>query len=153
MTWLERVRLKNLPPTTLDSDKSAKSYNEALKNLSPYESGSDKSVKRHDEESSGTFVTTEVVGHEVFMGPVQVIIVAYQRFSLDYDLPDGTYTPKQLRQAELLVKPGLVLRYRLLWPGGATHPSQQQTHPPSAQVRIRSRGMRSGRVKTAVESL
>ena len=50
------------------------------------------------------------------------IIVTYQQFSVDYDLPDGTYTPDELRRSKLLIKPGMVMRYRLQWPGGTPQP-------------------------------
>jgi hypothetical protein len=52
----------------------------------------------------------------------EVIIVAYQQFSVDYDLPDGTYTPDELRRSKLLINPGMVMRYRLQWPGGTPQP-------------------------------
>jgi hypothetical protein len=63
----------------------------------------------------------------------EVLIVAYQRFWLDYDLPDGTYTPEELRRARLLVKPGPVLRYRLRWPGGRPQPLAAQELIPAHQ--------------------
>ena len=52
----------------------------------------------------------------------EVFTVEYQRCWVDYDLPDGTYTPEALRQAKMLVKQGPVLRYRLHWPGGIPQP-------------------------------
>jgi hypothetical protein len=58
----------------------------------------------------------------------EVIIVAYQQFSVDYDLPDGTYTPDELRRSKLQIKPGMVMRYRLQWPNGIAQPP----HPDSA---------------------
>jgi hypothetical protein len=127
MTWLERVRQKNFAPATNGRAKSTKSQEVDHKNLEAYESGSAKSAKRDDEASSVIFGTAEPVGPEVFVTPSptftrEVIIVAYQRFILDYDLPDGTYTPQELRRAKLLVKPGPVLRYRLHWPGGTPQP-------------------------------
>jgi hypothetical protein len=57
----------------------------------------------------------------------EVIIVAYQQFSVDYDLPDGTYTPDELRRSKLLIKPGMVMRYRLQWPNGIPQPSHQDS--------------------------
>ena len=95
--WLNRLH-------TIDStsDIGAKGAECNHKNLEPYDSGGAKSDKSVE--------------------PTELIIVAYQRFSLDYDLPDGTYTPQELRQAKLLVKRGPVLRYRLHWPGGRPQP-------------------------------
>jgi hypothetical protein len=65
----------------------------------------------------------------------EVIIVAYQQFSADYDLPDGTYTPDELRRSKLLIKPGMVMRYRLQWPGGTPQPidvaDKQEARPRS----------------------
>jgi hypothetical protein len=52
----------------------------------------------------------------------EIIIVTYQRIWFDYDLRDGSYTPAELQEAKLLVKPGAVLRYRLRWPGGTPQP-------------------------------
>jgi hypothetical protein len=85
------------------------------KNLEPDESGSAKSAKRPSTDTSSR------AGHES-------IIVAYQRFWFDYDLRDGTYTPAELQQAELLVNHGPVLQYRLQWPGGTPQPNT--THEP-----------------------
>lgn len=55
------------------------------------------------------------------------IIVIYQQFSVDYDLPDGTYTPDELRRSKLLIKPGMVMRYRLQWPNGIAQPPHQDS--------------------------
>jgi hypothetical protein len=52
----------------------------------------------------------------------EVMMVTYHRIWFDYDLRDGAYTPTELQQAKLLVKPGAVLRYRLRWPGGTPQP-------------------------------
>jgi hypothetical protein len=101
MTWLERVRQKN---------------------LTPHSRGTDKTAKSQDRETFVSFGTSGVNGHEVFTETREVIIVAYQRFWLDYDLADGTYTPQELKKSRLLVKPGPVLRYRLRWPGGTPQP-------------------------------
>jgi hypothetical protein len=126
MTWLERVRQKNFVPHTRSTDKTDESLeSDDHKKLLPYESGTDKTDKSPGEETFVSFGSAGGEGYAFFIEPVQVIVVAYQRFSLDYDLPDGTYTPKQLRQAKLLVKPGMVLRYRLQWPGGVTQPPHQ----------------------------
>ena len=57
----------------------------------------------------------------------EVIIVAYQQFSVDYDLPDGTYTPDELRRSKLLIKPGMVMRYQLQWPDGVPQPPHQDS--------------------------
>jgi hypothetical protein len=128
MKWLERVRQKNFAPSKDGSAISAKCQEGDLKNLLPYELGSDTSAKSHQEDSSVTLGTPEVVGREVF-------IVTYQRFWLDYDLRDGTYTPTELQQAKLLVKHGPVLRYRLHWPGGIPQPidvaDEQESRPRS----------------------
>jgi hypothetical protein len=122
MTWLERVRQKNFAPHTLGTDKTAKSYEAGQKNFAPYESATDKTDKRHNEDGCVSFGSPEVVAGKVFTEPVEAIIVAYQRCSLDYGLPDGTYTPGELHRARLLVKPGAVLSYRLRWPGGTPQP-------------------------------
>jgi hypothetical protein len=46
--------------------------------------------------------------------PHEVIHVRYQRIYFDWDLPDGTYTPEQLRKAQLVVNPwGGVLMYAM----------------------------------------
>jgi hypothetical protein len=122
MTWLERVRQKNLTPHSRGTAKTDKSGEADPKNLPPYESGTAKTDKSQDRETLVSFGTPGVDGHQVFTEMSEVIIVAYQRFWLDYDLPDGTYTTKALRQAKMLVKPGPVLRYRLRWPGGIPQP-------------------------------
>ena len=77
-------------------------------------------------EASVSFVSSSGEGCTVFAEPVETIIVGYQRFSLDYDLPDGTYTPQELQRAKLLVKPGGVFRYRLRWPAGRPQPIADQ---------------------------
>jgi hypothetical protein len=52
--------------------------------------------------------------------------VFYQRFSVDYAVADGEYTPRQLRRTKMVVKPwGPVLAYRLRYPAadaGRLHP-------------------------------
>jgi hypothetical protein len=126
MTWLEHVRQKNFAPYTNGSDKSAKSHESDQKNFAPYKSGSAKSDKSQDEASSVTFGTASPEGLQVFAEVREAIIVAYQRFSLDYDLPDGTYTPEDMQRARLRVTPGPVLRYRLRWPGGSPQPLAAQ---------------------------
>ena len=123
MSWLDRVRQKNFAPYHDDSDKSDKTPEGDFKNSVACNFSSAKSAKSQHAESSVTFGTAGLVEREVFTEPctpsvVEVFIVAYQRFSIDYDLPDGTYTPLQLRQAKLLVKPGPVLRQTLRWSGG-----------------------------------
>jgi hypothetical protein len=101
---------------------------DAPKNLPPDESGRDKSAESQHEDRFVACGTPGVVGREVFgemarvAAPSEAIIVDYQRFSLGYDLRDGTYTPEELRRVKLLVNPGPVLRYRLRWPGGAPQP-------------------------------
>ena len=122
MTWLDRVRQKNFAPIIRDSDTSAKSQEADYKNFHPYELASAESAKSQQADNSVTFGTPLGVGQEDFAAQTQVMIIAYQRFWLDYDLRDGTYTPAELQQAKLLVKRGPVLRYRLHWPGGTPQP-------------------------------
>jgi hypothetical protein len=71
-------------------------------------------------------------GHKVSIedsppSATEVIIVAYQQLSVDYDLPDGTYTPDELRRSKLLMKPGMVMRYRLQWPNSIPQPPHQDS--------------------------
>jgi hypothetical protein len=123
-SWVERLRQKKSLYGRNGSDKSAESQELIIqKNFVDGRSTSDKSA---ESSASVTYGTKTSTVSEVFSTPppiAEVIIVAYQRFSWDYDVADGTYTPKQLRQAKKLVKPGPVLRYRLRWPGGLTEPS------------------------------
>ena len=115
MSWLARVRHKHVTPPDRGRAKSAKSLEEALENVAPHESGRATRATSEGGERSVTAGAAERVRSDVW-------IVAYQRFSVDYDLPDGTYTPAELRQAKLLVKPGPVLRQRVRWPGGRVQP-------------------------------
>jgi hypothetical protein len=126
MTWLERVRQKNLAPHTRPTDTTDKSDGAEQKNLEPYNYGTDKTDKSLGVETSVSFGSPPPMGYEVFAEPVETLLVTYQRFSLDYDLRDGTYTPDELRLATLLVKPGPELRYRLRWPGGTPRPMAQR---------------------------
>jgi hypothetical protein len=127
MRWLDRVRQKTFAPDHNGSAKRDKTPEEDLKNSVACNFSSAKSAKSPHGESSVTFDTAGLVGCDVCTeacppSRVEVFMVAYQRFSIDYDLPDGTYTPSQLRQAKLLVKPGPVLRQTLRWPGGHAEP-------------------------------
>lgn len=109
--WIER--LKKSPYGRNHSDKSAKSgEKEASKNFPHGRNQGDKSAESATSGTSGTMVSTVS----------EVFAVAYQRFWVDYDLPDGTYTTKELRKAKMLVKQGPMLRYRLRWPGGTAQP-------------------------------
>jgi hypothetical protein len=57
--------------------------------------------------------TTTTVSSSPLTDP-EVIHVSYQRIFYDWELPDGTYTPEQLRKANLGVKPwGPVQSYTL----------------------------------------
>jgi hypothetical protein len=140
MTWLERVRQKNSLPHGRGTDKTAKREETTHNKLAPYESGTAKTDKSQNGEAFVSFGTSGVEGREVFAEPIEAIIVAYQRFSLDYDLPDGAYTPKELRKAKVLVKPGPVLRYRLRWPGGITQPMTQHGAMTSRPHHAQSKG-------------
>jgi hypothetical protein len=107
-SWIERLRQKKSLYSPEQGDKSAKS------------------------EASVTSGTPSSVVSEVFVTSAQpfvpeVMIVQYQRFFWDYDLPDGTYTPEELRRARIVVKPGPELRYRLRWPRSTPHPITDRT--------------------------
>jgi hypothetical protein len=102
-SWIERLRHKKSPYGRNSRDTSAES----------------RTIVTSGTPSPTVFEVLSTSGTAL---PSEVIIVAYQRFSFDYDLPDGSYTPHDLRQAKLLVKPGPVLRYRLYWPGGTPQP-------------------------------
>jgi hypothetical protein len=115
-SWLERLRQKNrYTVETAVTKMPQEEETTASKKFVDGREAVDKSAE------SATFVTSgtpDSTGSEVFPTPApsassEVIIVVYQRFSLDYDLPDGTYTPEEMRRAKLLVKPGPLLRYRL----------------------------------------
>jgi hypothetical protein len=111
-SWIERLHQKKSPYGRNQGDKSAESVGTGvLKNLHTVET----IVTEVPKEASVTFGTVVSTVSEVF-------VVEYQRFWVDYDLPDGTYTPKELRKAKMLVQPGPVLRYRLRWPGGNPQP-------------------------------
>jgi hypothetical protein len=57
--------------------------------------------------------TTTIAASNPLTAP-EVIHVSYQRIFYDWELPDGTYTPEQLRKANLVVKPwGPVQSYTL----------------------------------------
>jgi hypothetical protein len=57
--------------------------------------------------------TTIIVPSSPVNAP-EIIHIRYQRIFYDWDLPDGTYTPEQLRKANLVVKPwGSVQSYTL----------------------------------------
>ena len=56
--------------------------------------------------------------------PPELIIVDYQTYAIDYDVPDGDYTPRELQQASMAVMPGPALQYALRWPGGKTQPNE-----------------------------
>jgi hypothetical protein len=123
-SWIERLRQKKSPYGRNDSDKSAESGDEDL--TKKFVDGIEAGAKSDESADSVTFGTSSSNVSKVSAPsaqPSEVIIVAYQCFSLDYDLPDGTYTPEELRRARLLVKPGAALRYRLRWPGGTLQPS------------------------------
>jgi hypothetical protein len=115
-SWLERLRQKNLHTVDTAGTKvpKAEETTPSKKIVDGREAG-DKSAESTTFVPSGTPISTvcEVFSTPVPASPSEVIIVAYQRFSLDYDLPDGTYTPEEMRRDKLLVKPGPVLRYRL----------------------------------------
>jgi hypothetical protein len=117
-SWIERLRHKKSPDGRHGSDTSAESCEPTIsKNFIAGRRAGDTSA---DGTSPPTVL--EVFSTSGTALPSEVIIVAYQRFSFDYDLPDGSYTPQDLRQAKLLVKPGPVWRYRLYWPGGIPQP-------------------------------
>jgi hypothetical protein len=124
-SWIERLRHKKSPDGRNSRDQSAESGEPTLsKNVIDGRSAGDKSPESRTIVTSGTPSPTvfEVLSTSGTALPSEVIIVAYQRFFFDYDLPDGSYTPQDLRQAKLLVKPGPELRYRLYWPGGLPQP-------------------------------
>lgn len=129
-SWIERLRQKKSPYSPEQGAKSAKSIDQdAPKNSMDYRNEGAKSDKM---VASGTFGTPPSAVSEVFAELAQpsvpeVLIVQYQRFSWDYDLPDGTYTPEELRRARIVVKPGPELRYRLRWPGGIPQPITDRT--------------------------
>jgi hypothetical protein len=111
--WIERLRQKKSLDGRNHRDESAKSVDvDALKNFEDGGNHRDKSVK------SPSFVTSDTMVSTVS----EVFVVEYQRFWLDYDLPDGSYTPTELQKAKLIVQQGQVFRYRLRWPGGAPQP-------------------------------
>ena len=117
-SWIERLRHKKSPYGRHSSDTSAESCEPTLsKHVIAGRRAGDTRVD--GPPSPPIFEGFSTSWTAV---PSEVIIVAYQRFSFDYDLPDGSYTPQDLRQAKLLVKPGPVLRYRLNWPGGIPQP-------------------------------
>jgi hypothetical protein len=124
-SWIERLRHKKSPYGRNSRDTSAESGEPTLpKNFIDGRSAGDTSAESRTIVTSGTLSPTVSEG---FSTPApsassEVIIVVYQRFSFDYDLPDGSYTPHDLRRATLLVKPGPVWRYRLYWPGGIPQP-------------------------------
>ena len=123
--WLERLRRKNrhTVETVVTKVPEVEGLDVSKKFVDGREGG-DKSAESSTFVTSGTPNSTvpEVFSTAVHASPAEVMIVAYQRFSLDYDLPDGTYMPEELSRAKLLVKPGSVLRYRLRWPGGSPQP-------------------------------
>jgi hypothetical protein len=112
-SWIERLHQKKSPYGRNHSDKSATS--EEGDSPEKFIDGRNHSDKSAESITSVTSVTMVSTISEVFT-------VEYQRFWVDYDLRDGAYTPKELRQAKMLVKPGPVLRYRLRWPGGIPQP-------------------------------
>jgi hypothetical protein len=113
MTWLDRLRQKNQKPSGPELTKLTKPQNGGVLSVRP-------------EVLSVLSVRTPM--HEKFFSDggdssvVEVLMVAYQRLSVDYDLPDGTYTPEQLQQARLRIIRGPILHYRLHWPGGTPQP-------------------------------
>jgi hypothetical protein len=78
----------------------------------------------------------------------EIIMVTYQRIWFDYNLRDGSYTPAELQEAKLLVKPGAVLRYRLRWPGGTPQPIDVGDAPES---RLRSQPDGGGAPVVAIQ--
>jgi hypothetical protein len=108
MSWLERVRQKNYTPDTHGSDKSAKSAEEDQKNFIPLPHGSDRSAKSREVTTSVTFAAGLGEGPETFSDlshtPTEVTTVTYQKISYDWAIADGTYTPQQLRKANVVVK-------------------------------------------------
>jgi hypothetical protein len=78
----------------------------------------------------------------------EIITVTYQRIWFDYDLRDGSYTPAELQEAKLLVKPGAVSRYRLRWPGGRPQPIEVGDAP---AARLRSQPDAGGAAVVAVQ--
>jgi hypothetical protein len=124
-SWIERLRHKKSPYGRNSRDTSAESCEPTLsKNFIDGRSAGNTSAESRTIVTSGTPPPTVFEGFSTSGTalPSEVIIVAYQRFSFDYALPDGSYTPHDLRQAKLLVKPGPVLRYRLYWPEGIPTP-------------------------------
>jgi hypothetical protein len=124
-SWIERLRQKKSPYGRNRSDKSAESGGNDLSEK--FAGGIEAGAKSDEREASVTFDTIPSTVPEVFAKTTQpltseVIVIEYQRFWLDYDLPDGTYTPQELKQSRLLVKRGPVLRYLLWWPGGRPEP-------------------------------
>jgi hypothetical protein len=97
MKWLDRLREKKslLPPSPLTKLTKAGSVSE--------------------DENFVSFVSASLGESEVFAQPqAEVVKVPYQRVFYDWDFADGTYTPEQLRQAKMVVKPwGPVQSYRL----------------------------------------
>jgi hypothetical protein len=111
--WIERLRQKKSPYGRNQGDKSIKRVDgDAVKNFVDGRNHSDKRAKSPTFVTSGTLVSTVS----------EVFVVEYQRFWLDYDLPDGSYTPTELQKAGFIVHPGPILRYRLHWPGGTPQP-------------------------------
>jgi hypothetical protein len=108
-TWLERLRQKNVEDRDPGSAKSAKIEDEQTSVTCGTESATDlldfcdpKIVQGRRECSAKSAKSGEV------------LTVPYQRIWFDYDIPDRTYTPEQLRKARKWVYPwGKVACYLL----------------------------------------
>jgi hypothetical protein len=124
-SWIERLRQKKSPEGRNGRDERAESGDKTLtKNFVDGIEAGDKSDKSEASVTFGTISSTvpEVLAKTTQPLTSEVMVIEYQRFWRDYDLPDGTYTPQELKQSRLLVKHGPVLRYRLRWPGGRPQP-------------------------------